>query len=78
MKGREAATDERLPAAPPYSGLNGPLPCAATLSSPATRPRAPGHWSECQALDMNFLSSGVGQKPIFQEGKPRQGEAESE
>lgn len=48
-----------------------------TLGSPATRPRARATVPGCQALDMNFLSSGVSQKPICQERKPRHREAES-
>ena len=76
MKGREAASDEPLPAASRYAGHGGYSPACPDPGQPC---RPSWAWStvpECQALDMNFLSSGISRKPIFQEKKLRPREAE--
>lgn len=79
MKGREAATDEPLPAAPRCAPLPGPGGRPPAWPDPEPPRRPPRAWStgpEDQALDMDFLSSGLSQKPVFQGRKPRHREAE--
>lgn len=78
MKGREAASDELLPAASCYASDGGCSPVSPDPGQPCCLPWAWGTVPECQALDMNLLSSGISPKPIFQERKLRHREAESE